>query len=97
MILKFAKIEVPITKLLRNDCKFEWTEACQQTIEELRFKLSTYLVLRPLDWDKPLHVFCDARNVVVALCQSTGEKGNVQPIAYVSKQLTPIERELFYY
>ena len=27
-----------------------------------------------------------------ALCQSIGEKGNDQPIAYASKQLTPAER-----
>ena len=51
-------------------------------------------MLRPPNWDKSFHVFCDASNVAVgsALCQSMGEKGKDQPIAYTSKQLTPAER-----
>ena len=51
-------------------------------------------MLRPPDWDKPFHMFCDASNVTVGsvLCQSTGEKGKDQRIAYTSKQLTPAER-----
>ena len=62
--------------------------------EELRAKLTTYLVLRPPKWIKPFHVYCDARNIAVgsALYQSTGEKDKDQPIAYASKQLTPAER-----
>ena len=66
----FSKIVVPITRLLKKDCKFDWTEACQRSFEELRDKLSTSPVLRPPDWDKPFHAFCDASNVAVgsALC-----------------------------
>ena len=73
LIPDFAKIAIPITQVLRKDCRFEWSEDCQRAFEELRLKLSTYLVLRPPDWDKPFHVFYDASNVAVgsALCQST--------------------------
>ena len=94
MITYFAKIAVPITRLFRNDCRFEWTKACEQAFQMLRSKLSTYPVLRPSDWDKVFHVFYDASNVAVfsALCQSTGEKRNNQPIAYASKQLTLAKR-----
>ena len=51
-------------------------------------------MLRPPDWEKFFHVYYNASNVAVgsALCQSTGEKGKDQPIAYASKQLTPTER-----
>ena len=71
-----------------------WTDACQRAFEELRDKLSTYLILRPSDWSKPFHVFCDASNVAVGseLCQSTGDQEKDQPIAYASKQLTLAER-----
>ena len=87
LIPDFAKIVVPITQLLKKDCKFVWTEACQRVFEELRAKLSTYPVLRPPDWGKPFHVFCDASDVAVgsALCQATGEKEKDQPVAYASK------------
>lgn len=94
LIPDFAKIAVLITQLLRKNCRFEWTEACQRAFEELRSKLSIYSMLRPPNWDKPFHVLCDASNVAVGsvLCQSTGEKGKDQPIAYASKQLTLAER-----
>ena len=67
---------------------------CQSVFEELRDRLSTYLVLMPPNWNTHFHVYCDANNVSVgsALCQAMGEKKNDQPIAYASKQLTPAER-----
>lgn len=49
LIPEYAKIAVPITHLLRNEYKFEWTEACQRALDKLRSTLSTYPVLRPLD------------------------------------------------
>ena len=77
LIPNFSKIAVPITYLLKKDIRFEWTEACQWAFKELRDKLSTYPVLRPPDWNKPLHVYCDAKIVAAdsVLCQSTGENG----------------------
>lgn len=94
LIPYFAKIAVTIIQLLMKIYKFEWTEACRRALEEVRSKLSTYPVLRPLDWDKPFHVFCDASNVAVssALCQLMEENGKDKLIAYASKQLIPIER-----
>ena len=76
LISDFAKIAVPITQLHKKDIRFVWTDECQKTLEELRSKLRTYPVLRPPDWEKHFHVFCDASNVAVGsgLCQSTGEK-----------------------
>lgn len=52
------------------------------------------MVLRPFDWEKPFHVFCDVSNVAIgnALYQSTRKKGKDQPIAYHSKELTSAER-----
>ena len=94
LISNYSKILILITQLLRKNCRFEWTKTCQRAFEELRYKLTTYPVLRPSDCDKPFHVFCDASNVAVnsALCQSIGNKGKNQIIAYASKQLTPAEK-----
>ena len=94
LILNFSKIAVLITHLLKKNIRFEWTETCQRTFEELRDKLSTYPVLRPSDWDKFFHVYCDTSNLAVgsALCQFMGENGKDQPVSYPSKQLTPAER-----
>ena len=101
LIPDFAKIAVPITHLLKKDVRFVWTDECQKAFDELRSKLSTYPVLRPPDWEKPFHVYCDASNVAVgsALCQPTGEKGKDLPeLMLVSNSLprrgiTPLRRE----
>ena len=76
LIPDYAKIAVPITQLLKNDCKFEWTNTCQRAFE----------VFVPPDWSKPFHVFCDAGLAAIgsALCQATGEKENDQHVAYAS-------------
>lgn len=93
-VLDFARIVVPINQLLSKDCRFEWTEACKGHFEELRSNLSTLHVLRPHNWEKHFHMFCDASNIAIgsALCQSIGEKCKDQPIAYASKKLTSVER-----
>ncbi len=49
LISDFAKIAVPIMQLLKKDCRFVWTEACQKAFKDLRSRLSTYPVLRPHD------------------------------------------------
>ena len=56
--------------------------------------MSTHTILRPPDWGKFFHMYCDAINVAVgsALCQPTGDNEKDQPIVYASKQLTPAER-----
>ena len=94
LIPNFSKIAVFITHLFKNDVRFECTETYQRAFEELRDILNTYPVLRPPDWDKPFHVYCGTSNVAVgsALCQSTGDNGKDQSVAYASKQLTLAER-----
>ena len=78
LIPDFSRIAVPITQLRKKNIRFVWTDACQKAFEKLRSKLSTYSVLRPPDWEKSFHVFCDVRNLAVgsALFQSTGKKEN---------------------
>ena len=70
LIPDFAQIAVSIIQLLKKDVKFVCIDDFQKSFEELMSKLSTYPVLRPPDWKKPFHVFCDASNVAVgsALC-----------------------------
>ena len=37
----FSKIEIPFTNLLKKDQKFEWSDTCQHSFEELRQRLTT--------------------------------------------------------
>lgn len=94
LISDCATIALPITRLLRKDIRFEWNEACQHALNTFKVKLNTYPILRPPNWNVPFHVFCDASAVAIgsALCQSSGEKGKDQPVAYASRQLIVAER-----
>ncbi|XP_057506535.1 uncharacterized protein LOC130789736 [Actinidia eriantha] len=41
----FSSIAVPLTRLTRKDVKFEWTEDCEHSFQELKTKLTTAPVL----------------------------------------------------
>ena len=41
----FSKIAIPLTNLLKKDQKFEWSDTCQYSFEELRQRLTTAPVL----------------------------------------------------
>ena len=41
----FSKIAAPLTKLTRKDVKYDWVDACQQSFEELKSRLTSAPVL----------------------------------------------------
>ena len=41
----FSKLTTPLTKLTRKEEKFVWLEACQKSLDELKQKLTSALVL----------------------------------------------------
>ena len=45
----FSKIAKPMTELLKKDKKFEWTEDCEQSLNELKTRLTSTPVLALLD------------------------------------------------
>ena len=49
---RFCAIAHPITSLQRKGVKFEWTEKCQKSFEQLKLKLTTTPILKIADPDK---------------------------------------------
>jgi hypothetical protein len=47
-----------MTELLKNNTKFEWSEACEKSFQELKKRLTTALTLP--DIKKDFVVYCDA-------------------------------------
>ncbi|XP_074358672.1 uncharacterized protein LOC141697979 [Apium graveolens] len=45
-IKDFSKISVPLTKLTRKNEKFEWTEKCESSFQELKKRLDTVTVIK---------------------------------------------------
>jgi hypothetical protein len=82
-ILDFSKIVKPITSLLKNDTKFDWSSKCNEAFEQLKVLLTTALVLAQPDIEKPFDVYCDASGSGLGCVLM--QEGRV--IAYASRQL----------
>ena len=57
---RFSAIAYPITSLQRKGVKFEWTEKCQNSFDQLKLKLTTTPILKIADPDKEFVVCTDA-------------------------------------
>jgi hypothetical protein len=73
----------PITSLLKNDTKFNWSSRCNEAFEQLKVLLTTALVLAQPDIEKPFDVYCDALGSGLRCVLM--QEGRV--IAYASRQL----------
>jgi glutaredoxin-related protein len=84
-IENFSKIAKPMTELLKNNTKFEWSEACEKSFQELKRRLTTAPVLTLPDIKKDFVVYRDAsrqglgcvlmqEGKVVALCFKAAEE-----------------------
>jgi hypothetical protein len=58
-ILDFSKIVKPITSLLKNDTKFNWSSRCNEDFEQLKVLLTTAPILTQPDIEKPRAVVSD--------------------------------------
>ena len=56
----FSKLATPLTKLTRKEEKFVWSEACQQSFDELKRKLTSAPVLTLPSGQDEYTVYCDA-------------------------------------
>jgi hypothetical protein len=73
----------PITSLLKNDTKFNWSSECNEAFEKLKVLLTTAPVLAQPDIEKPFDVYCDASGSGLGCVLM--QEGRV--IAYASRQL----------
>jgi hypothetical protein len=49
-----------MTELLKNNTKYEWSEACEKSFQELKRRLTTTPVLTSQNIKKDSVVYCDA-------------------------------------
>ncbi|KAG8474920.1 hypothetical protein CXB51_031559 [Gossypium anomalum] len=80
----FSMITTPMTKLLQKDIKFEWSEKCQKSFDQLKMLLTKAPVLVQPESGKEFVIYSDAslHGLGCVLMQST----------YASRQLKPHEK-----
>jgi hypothetical protein len=56
----FSKIVKPMTSLSEKGKEFKWTHECQESFNQLKFRLMSPPVLIMLDLQKGFDIYCDA-------------------------------------
>jgi hypothetical protein len=82
----------PLHKLLRKDQKFEWTEDCQKSFEEMKEILCTQPVLAIFDPNLPIHIYTDASLLGVGAVLKQPQDKEEKPVAYFSKKLNEVQK-----
>ena len=78
--------------MLRKGREWSWGEEQDEAFEQLKRALTTVPVLARPDFSKPFKVQCDASGFALgAVLTQEGEDGE-HPIVYVSRVLTPAEK-----
>jgi transposase InsO family protein len=98
-VLNFSKIALPLTKLTARDVKFVWSEEEEKAFKELKHRLCTAPVLRQPNIEKardgsaPFVLFTDAcAKGIGAVLTQQGDDGYFHPVFFLSKGLSPAER-----
>ena len=79
----FSKLAAPMTRLTRKDVKFEWSDACEQSFQALKDRLTSAPVLTLPEGSGGFAVYCDASRVGLGCVLM--QHGKV--VAYASRQL----------
>ncbi|KAA3483284.1 DNA/RNA polymerases superfamily protein [Gossypium australe] len=84
----FSMISTPMTRLLQKDVRFEWSEKCQQSFDQLKALLTEALVLVQPESGKKFVIYSDALlNGLGCVLMQEGKA-----VAYASRQLKPHEK-----
>ena len=92
-IQEFSRIAKPLNTLVGKDRKWEWGAEQQGAFEELKRRFTTEPVLAIPDRDQEMRVEADASDYAMGgTLLVKGEDGKWRPVAFISKSLSPAER-----
>ena len=89
----YSTVGQPLVRLLGKDCKFHWTDACQDYFKALRALLIKAPVLAFPKEDLPYIVDTDASDYGIGGVLSQNIEGTEHVIAYYSKSLNPAQQK----
>ena len=89
----YSTVAQPLVRLLGKDCKFKWTDACQDAFKTLRALLIKAPVLAFPKEDLPYIVDTDASDYGIGGVLSQCIEGTEHVIAYYSKSLNPAQQK----
>ncbi|OWZ16768.1 hypothetical protein PHMEG_0009390 [Phytophthora megakarya] len=84
-IIAFGSIVEPLTRLLKKDVLWEWTEAQEFAFTRIKILLTTQPLLLYPNFELPFRLVTDASKVGLGACLQQDHGHGWQPIAYASK------------
>ena len=93
-IWHFSELAKPLNDLLKKDNEFEWTSDCQKAFDKLKKHFTEEPVLMMPDHTQPFQIETDACKYAAtgAVLIQLDSNGNRHPISFISKTLSPTER-----
>ena len=90
-IQNFATVAKPLTKLLKKNIQFHWTNEAQLAFDRLKEILCCKPLLQYPDFSKPFVVTTDSSSFALGAVLSQGPIGQDLPIAYASRTMNSAE------
>nr|GEU47780.1 reverse transcriptase domain-containing protein [Tanacetum cinerariifolium] len=90
-IKDFSKIARPMTRLLKKDTSFIFSQECVDAFQTLKRKLTEAPILIASDWDMPFELMCDASDYAISAVLGKHQDKHFSPIHYASKTMTEAE------
>ncbi|GMF52614.1 unnamed protein product [Phytophthora fragariaefolia] len=84
-IAAFGSIVEPLTRLLKKDVKWQWSEAQEFAFERVKMLLTTRPLLLYPNFELPFRLVTDASKMGLGACLMQDQGHGWQPIAYGSK------------
>ncbi|KEP45803.1 putative Transposon Tf2-1 polyprotein, partial [Rhizoctonia solani 123E] len=92
-ISDFNKVAKPLYNLLKKDSTWTWGESEQGAFDGLKEALTTAPLLIQPNHNQPFFLECDSSDYATgAILSQKNQEGKLCPVAYLSKTLTPAER-----
>ena len=90
----FSHIAQPLFNLTKADCTFKWTSKEKSAFDTLWDRITSAPILMLLDNSRPYCVKADSSDFATGavLAQENLEDGKWHPVAFLSKSLSPVER-----
>ena len=82
----------PIHDLMKSDVEFTWEAQQQKAFEHVKQLLSSDTILKFYDMSKPTCVSADASGYGLGACLMQEHDGQLHPVAFASRSLTPTEK-----
>eukprot|EP00253_Pinus_taeda_P005407 PITA_05407 len=92
-IKSYAQITVLMERLLKKDATFCWDEECQWSLDVLKEKMVSALILVFLNWKKDFHVHVDASCIALGAVITHADEGELDNlIMFARRKLSKAEK-----